>query len=72
MDGALSFAFHAGRAEERLDFDAQMAIARAWFSDRVGMRAVERFMKRYYLAIRHVGDLTRIFCAVMKQIFVNN
>jgi len=62
--------FHAGRAEERLDFDAQMAIApRLGFSDRVGMRAVERFMKRYYLAIRHVGDLTRIFCAVMETDF---
>ena len=62
--------FHAGRAEERLDFDAQMAIApRMGFSDRVGLRAVERFMKRYYLAIRHVGDLTRIFCAVMETDF---
>ena len=62
--------FHAGRAEERLDFEAQMAIApRIGFSDRVGMRAVERFMKRYYLAIRHVGDLTRIFCAVMETDF---
>ena len=36
--------FHAGRAEERLDFDAQMAIApRMGFADRVGMRAVEQF-----------------------------
>ena len=62
--------FHAGRAEERLDFDAQMAIApRMGFADRRGMRAVERFMKRYYLAIRHVGDLTRIFCAVMETDF---
>jgi [protein-PII] uridylyltransferase len=62
--------FHAGRAEERLDFDAQMAIAtRMGFADRGGMRAVERFMKRYYLAIRHVGDLTRIFCAVMETDF---
>ena len=62
--------FHAGRAEERLDFDAQMGISpRMGFSDRGGMRAVERFMKRYYLAIRHVGDLTRIFCAVMETDF---
>ena len=62
--------FHAGRAEERLDFDAQIAIATVMgFADRVGMRAVERFMKRYYLAIRHVGDLTRIFCAVMETDF---
>ena len=62
--------FHAGRAEERLDFEAQMAIApRMGFSDRFGMCAVERFMKRYYLATRHVGDLTRIFCAVMETDF---
>jgi len=62
--------FHAGRPEERLDFEAQMAIApRMGFADRGGMRAVERFMKRYYLAVRHVGDLTRIFCAVMETDF---
>ena len=37
----------AGRAEERLDFEAQMMIApRLGFADRGGMRA-ERFMKRH-------------------------
>ena len=61
---------HAGRPEERLDFDAQMAIApRMGFADRGGMRGVERFMKRYYLAARNVGNLTRIFCAAMETDF---
>ncbi len=60
----------AGRAEERLDFDAQMAIApRMGFAARGGMRDVERFMKRYYLAARDVGNLTRIICAAMETDF---
>ena len=60
----------AGRAEERLDFEAQMMIApRLGFADRGGMRGVERFMKRYYLAVRNVGNLTRIFCAAMETDF---
>ena len=59
--------FHAGRPEERLDFDAQMNIAPMMgFADRGGLRAVERFMKRYYLAARDVGNLTRIICAAME------
>ena len=61
---------HAGRPEERLDFEAQMVIApRLGFADRGGMRDVERFMKRYYLAARNVGNLTRIFCAAMETDF---
>ena len=60
----------AGRPEERLDFDAQMAIApRMGFAARGGMRDVERFMKRYYLAARDVGNLTRIICAAMETDF---
>jgi len=62
--------FHADRPEERLDFDAQMVIApRLGFADRSGLRGVERFMKRYYLAARNVGNLTRIFCAAMETDF---
>ena len=60
----------AGRPEERLDFDAQMAIApRMGFAARGSMRDVERFMKRYYLAARDVGNLTRIICAAMETDF---
>ena len=60
----------SGRPEERLDFDAQMAIAPLMgFASRGGMRDVERFMKRYYLAARDVGNLTRIICAAMETDF---
>ena len=60
----------AGRPEERLDFDAQMSIApRMGFAARGGMRDVERFMKRYHLAARDVGSLTRIICAAMETDF---
>ncbi len=61
---------HQGREDDRLSFDAQMNIApRMRFSDRAGMRGVERFMKRYYLAARQVGNLTRIFCAALESDF---
>ena len=61
---------NAERPEERLDFEAQMIIApRLGFADRGGLRGVERFMKRYYLAARNVGNLTRIFCAAMETDF---
>jgi len=61
---------YAGRPEERLDFEAQMVIAPLMgFADRGGLRGVERFMKRYYLAARDVGNLTRIFCAAMETDF---
>ena len=60
----------SGRPEERLDFEAQMIIAPMMgFADRGGLRAVERFMKRYYLAARDVGNLTRIICAAMETDF---
>ena len=60
----------AGRPEERLDFDAQMAIAPLMgFAARGSMRDVERFMKRYHLAARDVGSLTRIICAAMETDF---
>ena len=57
----------AGRAEERLTFDMQTAIAeRMNYRDSAGSRDVERFMKRYFLVAKDVGDLTRIFCAVLE------
>ena len=61
---------HHGREDDRLTFDAQMQIApQMGFADRSGMRGVERFMKRYYLAARQVGNLTRIFCAALATDF---
>ena len=42
---------------------------RMGFAARGGMRDVERFMKRYHLAARDVGSLTRIICAAMETDF---
>ncbi|MBO0736584.1 MAG: [protein-PII] uridylyltransferase, partial [Alphaproteobacteria bacterium] len=57
----------AGRAEERLTFDLQAEIGRQMgYTDHAGSRGVERFMKHYFLIAKDVGDLTRIFCAVLE------
>ena len=56
------------RAEERLTFDVQQAIGqRMGYTDHAGSRGVERFMKHYFLIAKDVGDLTRIFCAVLEE-----
>jgi [protein-PII] uridylyltransferase len=58
----------SGRAEERLTFDMQAAIApRMGYTARAGSRDVERFMKHYFLVAKDVGDLTRIFCATLES-----
>src|SRR6516164_877411 len=56
-----------GRPEERLTFDLQTEIAH-WMgcADQAGSRGVERFMKDYFLVAKDVGDLTRIFCAILE------
>ena len=60
--------FLAGRAEERLTFDVQDAIAgRMGYTDAAEARRVERFMKDYYLVAKNVGDLTRVLCAVLEE-----
>ncbi len=67
---AVRFALHniANRAEERITFDVQSELAaRLGYKQRTGARAVERFMKHYYLYAKEVGDLTRIFCAVLEE-----
>jgi [protein-PII] uridylyltransferase len=59
--------FLTGRADEKLTFDVQPELAeRLGFSNRIGMLGVERFMKRYFLVAKDVGDLTRIFCASLE------
>ncbi|MCF6344305.1 MAG: [protein-PII] uridylyltransferase [Devosiaceae bacterium] len=59
--------FLTNRADETLTFDVQPELAqRMGFSDRAGMLGVERFMKRYFLAAKDVGDLTRVFCSVLE------
>jgi [protein-PII] uridylyltransferase len=57
----------AGRAEERLALDLQTEIARRMsYADDAQGRGVERFMKDYFLVAKDVGDLTRIFCAILE------
>jgi [protein-PII] uridylyltransferase len=57
-----------GRAEERLSFDVQPELAkRLGYTDPILHRAVERFMRSYFLVAKDVGDLTRIFCAALEE-----
>ena len=59
--------FLTGRAEERLSFDLQPEMAtRMGYTARQNVNAVERFMKRYFLAAKEVGALTRILCAKLE------
>ncbi len=57
-----------GRAEERLSFDVQPALAAAlgYTNPEKPRRAVEAFMKAYFVTAKDVGDLTRIFCAALE------
>jgi [protein-PII] uridylyltransferase len=59
--------YRTSRPEERLTFDLQTEIAQ-WmrYADQAGSRGVERFMKDYFLVAKDVGDLTRIFCAILE------
>ena len=58
----------AGRPEEHLTFDMQRAVAEAMgYFDDGNARAVERFMKQYFLVARTVGNLTRSVCAVLEE-----
>ncbi|PZO82990.1 MAG: [protein-PII] uridylyltransferase, partial [Micavibrio aeruginosavorus] len=58
----------AGRAEERIHFDIQPDLAdRLGYKSRHTGRAVERFMKHYFLVTRDIGDLTRILCAAIEH-----
>ncbi len=56
--------FLTGRAEERLTFDLQPQLAkRLGYQDRRGLKAVERFMRHYFLVAKDVGDLTAALCS---------
>lgn len=58
----------AGRGEERLHFDIQLELAeRLGYTHRNNAKAVERFMKHYFLVTRDIGDMTRIVCAAIEQ-----
>ena len=57
----------ANRAVEQLTFDTQVEIAALLGYDATkGQRAVERFMHDYFRHAKSVGDLTRIFLAVLE------
>ena len=60
--------FLTGRAEEVLSFDIQPLMAQSLgYTARGGMRAVERFMKHYFLVAKDVGDLTTILCGMLEM-----
>ncbi|MGN6496584.1 MAG: [protein-PII] uridylyltransferase, partial [Tsuneonella sp.] len=59
-----------GRAEDRLTFDLQRAVAaRMNFADRPGKSAVERFMQFYFIQAKRVGALTGVFLAHIDEQF---
>jgi [protein-PII] uridylyltransferase len=59
--------FLIDRGEDRLTFDRQGEVGRRMgYTDHAGTRGVERFMKHYFLIAKDVGDLTRIFCALLE------
>lgn len=60
--------FLTGRAVDRITFDLQTEMAnRLGYQGHGGLKAVERFMKHYFLVAKDVGDLTRIFCAALEE-----
>lgn len=60
--------FLTGRAEERLSFDVQREMAvRLGYTERPGLKDVERFMKHYFLIAKDVGDLTAIVCSELED-----
>ena len=60
--------FTTGRAEEVLSFDVQPIMAQSLgYTARGGLRAVERFMKHYFLIAKDVGDLTTILCGTLEM-----
>ena len=59
--------FLTGRADERLSFEVQKAMAeRLHYRDRAGLRAVERFMRHYFLIAKDVGELTNVLSAALE------
>ena len=60
--------FMTGRGDDRLSFDRQAEVARRLgFTGSGRMKHVERFMHRYFLVAKDVGDLTGILCAILEQ-----
>ena len=56
-----------GARGDKLHFERQAELAeRLGYKAHGGLKYVERFMKHYFLIAKEVGDLTRIFCAVLE------
>jgi [protein-PII] uridylyltransferase len=59
--------FLTGRPEERLTFELQPQMAELLgYTDRGGLRGVERCMKHYFLVAKDVGALTTILCSTLE------
>jgi [protein-PII] uridylyltransferase len=59
--------FYTGRSEELVSFEVQPMLAeKLGYRDKGGLRAVERFMKHYFLIAKDVGDLTTILCSALE------
>ncbi|HMN36833.1 MAG TPA: [protein-PII] uridylyltransferase [Hyphomicrobium sp.] len=60
--------FMRGRAEEVLSFEYQAPLAeKLGYTAHGGLRAVERFMKHYFLIAKEVGDLSTILCGALEM-----
>lgn len=57
-----------GRPEERLGFDVQLPLSQAMGYDHPNPNtAITRFMRRYFIAVRTVGSVTRQFCTLLEE-----
>lgn len=60
--------FLTKRGDDKITFDKQADMAvRMGYEDQGDTRHVEQFMRHYFLIAKQVGDLTRIFCAVLEE-----
>ncbi|MGI9483188.1 MAG: [protein-PII] uridylyltransferase [Hyphomicrobiales bacterium] len=60
--------FLSGRGDDKLTFDKQAEMAaQLSYADEDPRARVEHFMRDYFLVAKQVGDLTRIFCAVLEE-----
>ena len=58
------------RENDNLDIESQIEISKlVGFRQKEFQRPVERFMKRYYIATKNIGSLTRIFFSVIEDKF---
>ncbi len=56
------------KPDERLSFDAQLALAKLmkYPEDTGGMQGPEHLMRDYFLNAREIGDMTRIICSALE------